>query len=264
MARQSRGLTKRSIQRRWKEGYGRGQGADYRPWLTVRGVSSRGQANRPLGCKTNRVHQLLSLNELHYFYLLEWSPLVVDIREQFPLWPFEETQEIAGELGLKHPSPPGGGQFVMTSDFRITLDDGREVVRAVKPAAALDEERTLQKLDIEREYWRRRDIDWGIVVAENVPLPVVKNIKWLHPYPTLDGLTLDPGDLPNVVRYLTEEVNAGTGDGLADIARRCDDELGLEEHTCLALARHLLATRQWRVDITTPINASRPLVLREA
>lgn len=152
----------------------------------------------------------------------------------------------------------------MTSDFRITLEDGRDLVRTVKPVAGLDDGRVLQKFDIEREYWRRHDVDWGIVVAEDLPLPVVKNIEWLHAYRTLDGLMLDPQDQPYVARYLTEKVYRNKEESLANIAGRCDDDLGLQPHTCLGLARHLLATRQWQTDMTVPINASRPLVLSDS
>lgn len=261
MAKRNSGLTKSSIKRRRKEGRGRGEGAEYEPWMTVGETPSRGQANRPYGWKTGRVHHLFSLNELRYFFLLDWSLSVTDIREQFPLWPLEETQDIARELELKHPTPPGGGLWVMTSDFRITLEDGRDFVRTVKPAAKLDDERVLQKFDIEREYWKRHDVDWGIVVAEDLPLTVVKNIEWLHAYRAPDGLMLDPQDRPHVTRYLTEKVYRNKEESLANVAGRCDDDFGLRPHTCLGLARHLLATRQWQTDMTVPIVASRPLVL---
>ena len=86
MAKRNRGMTKEAILKRWKEGYGQGESSQYKPWLTIQDVPSNGQVNRPLGWKTGRVHHLMSLNELRYFYLLEWSPVVADIREQFPLW----------------------------------------------------------------------------------------------------------------------------------------------------------------------------------
>ncbi|WP_345455065.1 TnsA endonuclease N-terminal domain-containing protein [Deinococcus aluminii] len=202
------------------------------------------------------------MNELRYFYLLEWSPRVLDIREQYPLWPPEETQAIARELGLKHPSPPGGGPLVMTSDFYLSLAGGENVVRTLKESAELDNERTVQKLDIEREYWRRRGMNWGIIVAQDLPLPVIENIGWLHPHLTLDGFGLDSNDVLVITRHLTEEVCASAA-SLADVARQCDDDFGLEPGSCLALARHLLATRQWQTDMSVRINPARPLALEQ-
>lgn len=262
MAKRNRGLTKKAIQKRWKAGFGQGEGKSYQPWLTIQSVPSQGQVNRPLGWKTERVHHLMSLNELHYFYLLEWSPHVTDIREQFPLWPVEETEEIAQSLGIKHPAPPGGGSMVMSSDFRITLTAGEDVVRTVKEGSALSDDRTVEKLDIEREYWHRRGVSWGVIVAEDLPTPLVQNVKWLHSHLTLDGFEFDAKDLPALMRYLTAEVQVSPN-ALASISRRCDDDLGLSPGSCLTLARHLLATRQWQVDLTVPINPARPLLLQQ-
>jgi hypothetical protein len=50
--------------------------------------------NRVQGWKTNRVHHFISNNELLYFFLLEWSDIVTDIREQYPL-EVSSTLEIA-------------------------------------------------------------------------------------------------------------------------------------------------------------------------
>ncbi len=47
--------------------------------------------------------------ERNYFYLTEFSDAVLDIREQFPLLPQEETIVIAEELGIKHPADPKTG-----------------------------------------------------------------------------------------------------------------------------------------------------------
>ena len=187
---------------------------------------------------------------------------MVDIREQYPLWSLEETQRIAAALGFKHPAPPGGDYMVMTSDFLITLDDGTWIVRTVKEASELEKKRVLQKLEIERVYWLERGVDWGIIVAEDIPLELVENIQWLHPHFTLDGFSFDANELPSLIRYLTGEVRA-SADALASVARRCDDDYSLPTGSFLALARHLLATRQWQVDMTQRINPAQPLVLQQ-
>ena len=43
-----------------------------------------------------------------------------------------------------------------------------EVARTVKMKDELLKERVLEKFEIEREYWQRRDIDWGIVTEEEI------------------------------------------------------------------------------------------------
>ncbi len=76
------------------------------------------------------------------FFLLEWSPVVVDIREQYPLWSYHDTQAIAVQLGIAHPA--FGDVVVMTSDFCITVQqtDGTQmdVIRTLKYAKDLMEE----------------------------------------------------------------------------------------------------------------------------
>jgi hypothetical protein len=60
MARQRYGFDEEKIERFEKEGRGRGRGADYLPWLTIRDVPSRGRSHRLQGIKTGRVHHLHS------------------------------------------------------------------------------------------------------------------------------------------------------------------------------------------------------------
>jgi len=94
MAKRERKSTQKVIDKRLKQGRGQGRGADYQPYLRVQDVPSQGLATRIRGWKTGREHHFLSLLECHYFFLLEWSPLIVDIREQFPL-DLDETRAIA-------------------------------------------------------------------------------------------------------------------------------------------------------------------------
>ena len=76
-------------------GRGQGTGVSYLPWLLVRDVPSKGLSTRIEGWKTGRIHHFLSELELMYYYVLEWSKIVLDIREQYPLLPLEETISIA-------------------------------------------------------------------------------------------------------------------------------------------------------------------------
>ncbi|MBC6972759.1 transposase [Bacillus sp. Xin] len=74
-----------------KEGRETGSGGDYQPWLKIQDVSSLGRSTRLKGIKTGRQHEFLSDLERNYFYLTEFSDFILDIREQFPLLPQEET-----------------------------------------------------------------------------------------------------------------------------------------------------------------------------
>lgn len=102
MARYKTSFTPEMLKKRLSQGCGQVCGENYKPWLTVRDVPSRGLSSRILGWKTNRIHHFLAKEESSYFYTLDWSIIVIDIREQYPLLPQNSTLEIAYRLGIPH------------------------------------------------------------------------------------------------------------------------------------------------------------------
>lgn len=262
MAKPSRNSSETTIENRLKQGRGMGQGANYNPWLHIQDVPSQGLASRIKGWKTRRVHHLLSELETSYFYVLDWSLPVLDIREQFPLLPLEETLAIAEQCGVAYPADPRTKEpVVMTTDFVVTVRQSVgsiEQARTVKYAQDLQSKRNLEKLEIERCYWQRRNIDWGIVTEREVSKTLAENIKWLHPY--LDLNDLPQSDITRITMVMTPLVLQAK-DSLADIAAICDDQLGLRPGLSLLVVRHLLANRVWQVNMVQPIQPSERLGL---
>jgi TnsA endonuclease N terminal len=152
MAKRNRSITAKTKAKRKKEGRGQGHGASYKPELRIQDVSSIGLATRDRGWKTNRIHHLLSKLEWMFFYILEWSPVVSDIREQYPL-DLDETLAIAKSLGIAHPTDPRTREpVVMTTDFVITIKSRVNTVlhaRTIKYTNKLSSRRALEKLEIE-------------------------------------------------------------------------------------------------------------------
>lgn len=253
MAKRKRQINQKVIDARLKEGRGQATGAEYQPWLRIQDVPSQGLVHRIKGWKTGRIHHLMSKLELNYFYVLEWSPLVVDIREQYPLLPLEETIELAKQCGVRHPTDPKSQEpIVMTTDFLVTLQgEPRQIeqARTVKPAQQLLSERVQQKLEIERRYWLRRKIDWGIVTEHEIPPSLCQNVALLHEHRNVeDRLEVSNTQLRDLVMVLTEYVTQGEV-SLREAASRCDQQLGFELGSSLGVAYHLLATRQWVIDM---------------
>lgn len=170
---------------RMKENRGVGRGIFYRPWLKPHELSSDGLSTRLRGWIINRMYCFLSKLERGYFLLTQWEyKKVVDIREQYPLLPLEETIQIANDLGFKHipANAPKGQETVMTTDFVITIKKGSEkydIARTVKPKSRLTE-RVKQKFMIEQEYWKRRNVDWGVVTESEIDPIMVANIEFLY------------------------------------------------------------------------------------
>lgn len=76
---------------------------------------------------------------------------------------YMETMDIALELGIKYTNAPKTGEpIVMTSDFLITVknkDGYIEVVRIIKQKDDLLKRRINEKIEIERIYWQRKELD---------------------------------------------------------------------------------------------------------
>lgn len=178
-----------------REGRGQGEGADYKPWITVHDFPSSGVVSRIPGRKTNRIHHLLSRNEAYYFYILDDSPKINDIREQFPLR-LSETIEIARNLGIPHPKV-NGFPFVMTTDFLLTTGNGLSA-RTVKLSKDLQNPRVREKFEIERIYWSSRGYDWKIVTEQEIPVRRAINLKWLYSGAQLSESFPDPGERQNL------------------------------------------------------------------
>ena len=59
-----------------------------------------------------------------------WNEKNIDIREQYPLFPKYDTEEIASILNIKHPGY-NGFNIIMTTDFLITTTNGLiEIIEA--------------------------------------------------------------------------------------------------------------------------------------
>jgi hypothetical protein len=253
----------KKLQRYTDEGRGTGTGEDYKPWLTVGDFPSKGIPTKTLSWKNYRKHHFFSLNELHYFYLLEWSDAVVDIREQFPLIEFEDAIDIANSLGIKYPvSEIDGTPYILSTDFLITLKaNGKtyDVARTVKPASELDRLRVLEKFEIERRYWQKRNVDWGIVTEKDISKVMAKNIEWIYSAyrlePSDDGL--DVSDLLLIGDNLKCKLRK-IDSTIAKVTESLDQEMNLDRGTSLYVFMHLLSRKEIIMDMNQKINGGSP------
>ena len=85
MAKRRNNWDEKKIARFLAEGRGSGELKNYKPWLNIQDFPSLGRVHRLNGWKTGRIQHFFSDLERDYFYLLDWTREVIDIREQFPL-----------------------------------------------------------------------------------------------------------------------------------------------------------------------------------
>lgn len=246
-----------------KEGRGQGIGKDYKPWITIQDFPSKGRSSRTPGWKSHRVHHFFSDNELRYFYLLEWSDIVVDIREQFPLLEIDDAINIAENMGVKYPREPESQYpYTLTTDFMITLNVGGKeihIARSVKPSTELDKKRVLEKLEIERRYWADRNIDWGIVTEKEIPLAFTKNIEWIYTAyrlnPAEEMKIKELVDLSSILKHKLQQRHEIS---IRQITSSLDKEMNLEIGTSLYVFRHLVARKEIIMDMEQKLDVSMP------
>lgn len=239
--------TKAKYKRFLKEKRGQGTGKDYKPWYTIRDVPSEGRSSMTLGWKTGRTHHLLSLGEKHYLYFLDWADDVVDIWEQYPLLDTEDAMAIATEAGISYPiSNIDQTPHVLTTDFLITKNiDGQviNIARTVKKAEELDDPRVIEKLEIERRYWQKRGIDWGIVTEDDFPQVFLANLYKLRGCYVLDELGIAQDDKEYYCSIIKTRI-ATQEKTLRQICSEVDSELVLAKGMSFRLITHMIARKE--------------------
>jgi hypothetical protein len=276
MTKRGYSIDQASIDRLINEGRGQGRLADYTPWKIVQGTPSSRTVWRELGWKSGRQHHLFSTLEWNYFCEQQWSPIVVDSRENIPLLPIGDTLAIAEECGYTHPSQPSSIDprriwyySVLTTSFLITISDGasqKDLARTVIYSNDLEKPSfPIAQLEIQRRYWESRNIEWSIVTEREVNAILAKNVdtvykrRWINEY-----VRLPLSEIGEIASHLTSNVKERTGETLRRVAVQCDIDHALEPGTCINIAWYLIATRQWHVDmINTLLDLARPLIIEE-
>ena len=230
-------------------------GKGYQPYLkTHQALGTSGVKSRILGRKSGRIHHLLSQVEVKVFRLLEWSDLVTDIREQFALDP-AMTIRIAEAKKFKHPTVPATNKLaVMTTDFLVTLQGDKHEAISVKLPGDLAKSRTLEKAEIEKEFWRGRGIPWRLVTPGELPAALCANLDWLYGAPEQN--------LSPVIAAAMEDdllLRLARGCGVAEACSETDRCLRLEAGTALNFLRLQLRSKRWRADLTQPLLLERNL-----
>ena len=90
---------------------------------------------------------------------------------------------------------------------------------------------------------------------------LVRNIEYLYShYEIADRVSLSQDEIYSIAETLTSLITQNSI-SLKDATRLCDEKLGLQRGDSLTIARHLLATRQWLVDMNIPIEPGNQMAL---
>lgn len=260
MAKRKYEFDEQKLARFKKEGRGEGHGIDYKPWLTIQDVPSKGRSSRIPSSKIPREHHLLSDNERGIFLLLDWSDNVVDVREQFPL-DRDITRRIAKEMGVAHPMDPRTRtDIVMTTDFLVDKRVGNkiiEIARSVKSKTDLDDPRTIEKQEIERRYWELKNIDWRMYIDTDIPEKRVENLRLLYEMKSFDGLVVPyPDYWQDICTRLMAALNTVHRVQVKKLIKELEFTQGLKAEDIIAAIRHLGANKIITFDLDIPFSTN--------
>jgi hypothetical protein len=218
----------------------------------IQDFASKGMASRAYGTKTGRIHHLLSNLETQFFYLLDWSDDVVDIREQYPLLDVPLAIEIAEESKIRYPyDQVSGFPYVLTSDFLIETTSGIRV-RTIKSASELQKPRVREKLEVERRYWQRQGVDWKIVTENEINRAKARNIEWLSQARDLKCFPI-PGDMQAACLDFFSERFSEKRQPLRTLFVDVEHCFSLPVGTGITIFKHLAFMKRIDIDICSPI-----------
>lgn len=258
MGRRRAKITETSTARKIREGYGQGFGADYKPFITTYAFPSIGRRHRISGVLTSRKHHLLSDLEQYAFMQLEWHPGVEEIREGVYL-DRVRTTAIAKQLKYRQ---VGNAAWAMTTDLVATVwtETGRELWPiSCKLARDFENKRVQEKFEIERLYWAEKGWTLRHFSEKSIDVNLVNGYSSICSFYDISGRQNPPARLYEalVTRWLNE-LSTPQDEPVARVCRRIDVEYGMSVGGAQAVLFHLVVHRKVYVDLSRPLDLSRP------
>lgn len=266
-------------------GFGQGHGPEYQSWLKIRRKNPSPVSNQvvswmpPLG----RTAHYFSRGEYYLALLLLWLG-VLDLREQYPLWPIahphplEGTQgfeglklnwsrgllAIAQEAGIKHGVEIGTDTdlpYVATIDQLATvrLSSGLKLVGFSSKAIADQDdevrERTLERLELERLYLDEIDAGYFVTNSALVPSLMAGQLEWW-----LDCSTLHCApELLRLADPFAANINNNDELSIAAAVSVAAKHLLISRDDSWLLFRHCAWTQKIDIDPTEKVLTSQPV-----
>ena len=71
----------------------------------------------------------------------------------------------------------------MSTDFLVNTakKDFPKFAVQVKHSESLNNPRIIEKLELERRYWKQKNVPWFLFTERDIPRIVARNIEWLYP-----------------------------------------------------------------------------------
>jgi hypothetical protein len=233
-----------------KQGRGKGEGANYKPWIRTTEQKGQGRKKRSKSLKVNRIVHTFSTIETSLYELLELASNVIEIKEQYKL-ETQETKKICSKLKIKHPGNNTKTKIAVTFDFLITFSNGRKLAIAVKPINKILEKRVIEIFQIQASYADIKGYDFKIYTEKDIDKAFNHNIKLIKPY----------RDDKFFVENLKEKIqlNLNKDETTEQILSQIAKEMKFTVAKVKSGFYHLLVTKQIGFNFYKVLNMSRPI-----
>lgn len=268
-----------------QEGRGNGTGDAYRPWIEVTRRTSSPCSNLSVVPVPHlkRLTHYLSRGEREFALFLWWLG-AIDVREQYPLWPWEHLhpamqlggapeasyhpgmRAIALEAGIPLHNYPGVAvPWILSIDLLVTVQIAVNLFRLIgiscKPAdilaAGSPSDRELERLELDRRYCLHANLPYRVAHPEQLPKVLIRQLHWLAPIESHTSLA----NLTNSLQYCTyvEHLRQTGYDRPAWIASR---EAGKHVGWLADLEQRAMKIAIWcqhvDVDVSRPVITTQP------
>jgi hypothetical protein len=200
----------------------------------------------------------MSRLEKAYLYLKRRDPEAVQLREQVPCFPIEETDGIARSLGIRPLRTPHGKPYMVTTDLLLRMRNGAEQAHFVRPLELLKIRREWEKMQVEKEYWTRRGLVFQVVTEAQVPEAIMVNLEILqdNQFPP-EGFQTERHQAAGLA-HLRVALDGGSDMPLTLVCRNLDIQAGMRTGTYIALIKHLLFRRTLTTNLYTRFKGGQP------
>ena len=200
-------MYRKSDKTRIKERRGCGEGQQYQGFLAANEARSRGSAAQFYDPIENRTVDLMSQGELLFYAQLRFNPAVKEIKEQYPMYNQRLIADICVDNGF---NPYYYTRFIMSTDFLVTMWDGRRIAYSVKAnrqqytdkskseKRIKEREKFLKRQFIEYEYWKRQGVQFQTVIKTEINR--ILSINILHILHFYNWSSVHDGD--SLFKYL--------------------------------------------------------------
>lgn len=216
--------------------------------LKVTTFSSKGRATRIYSYKTKKIHHLQSDNQLRFFLILEWSNQVKDVQENVELRDLEAKIDNMENLKLDKFKNKENQLYQLHTNFLISIvgiNGAEQVAVSVKSLSELERKTVIEKMEIERRYWKAKWVNFYVITEKEIDKQFVENIKWVREA-FVDKSMENKEELKEKLYYFLQEYKEKV---IMYALNKFDEEEQLKSGTALFILRYLIAVKEVEINM---------------